>query len=472
MYSLIDYLPEHAGSKPVSFHMPGHKGAEFFEKMGYGKLLRNVVDMDITEIPGADNLFQHEDVILEVMEKYKALYGSRKTYLLVNGSSVGLLASILTSAKRGSRVLIARNSHKSIYNAVNLGGLIAEYIYPEIVKEDGITGEITPSEVERALRENPGAACVVIPSPNYYGICSDISSISKICHEHGAALIVDQAHGAHLKFTEEQGLGYPVSAEAGGADMVINSTHKTLATLTQTAILNVMTDRVDLPTLEDYLQILESSSPSYLLMLSLDINAQILMEEKGREAIRQWDMAVNGFYERCNEVPGLKVLRHPYLDRTKINLDMSAAGLNGSELEEELNKRNIWPELVTGNIVMCMTGIGTTEDHIEKLIEALKDIALNSASEGKAHEREQGPTVKTMFKLERRAIPERYCSRPVSECVGMVSAGLIVPYPPGIPLACPGEVLTEELLTYVTDLRKRGEKVIGIDENMNIRVGM
>ena len=382
---------------------------------------------------------------------------------------MGLIASILTSAGRGSRALIARNCHKSIYNAVYLGGLEAEYLYPEIIGDEGITGEITAAEVERALRENPETVCVVIPSPNYYGICSDIRSISRVCHEHGAVLIVDQAHGAHLKFMGELDCSYPTSAEEGGADMVINSTHKTLASLTQTAVLNVMTDRVDLPILENYLQILESSSPSYPLMLSLDVNAEILLSDSGRTAIRDWNRAVESFYDRAGDVPGLRVMDHPLLDRTKINIDMSASGLDGSELEEELNRRNIWPELVTGNIVMCMTGIGTTEAHIDRLIDALKDIA---ASPRDGSNTRSDAAVKTMFMLERKPIPERYCSKPLVECAGRVSAGLIIPYPPGIPLACPGEVLTEELLTYVADLRTRGEKVIGVDSDMNIRVGM
>ncbi|MBR5739701.1 MAG: aminotransferase class V-fold PLP-dependent enzyme [Firmicutes bacterium] len=471
MYSLIDFLPEHAGQRPVSFHMPGHKGADFYDRMGYGQLMEKLVDMDITEIPGADNLFQNEDVILEVMEKYRKLYESRKSYLLVNGSSVGLIASILTSASRGSRILIARNCHKSIYNAVYLGGLEAEYLYPEIMEPDGITGEIRPEEVERVLEENPETVCVVIPSPNYYGICSDIAAISRVCHEHGAVLIVDQAHGAHLKFMNAEFSGaYPLSAEEGGADMVINSTHKTLASMTQTAVLNVMTDRADLPTLENYLQILESSSPSYPLMLSLDVNAEILSCDQGRAALKDWGAAVESFYQRAGEVPGLKVLDHPLLDRTKINFDMSAAGLNGSELEKELNKRGVWPELVTGNIVMCMTGIGTTQAHIDRLLEALGDIA--SASPERIAGDKPDQAVRTMFRLERKPIPERYCSKPLYECAGRISAGLIIPYPPGIPLACPGEVLTQELLEYVGELRSRGEKVIGVDPDMNIRVGI
>ena len=280
--SLLDFLPEHAALDPVSFHMPGHKGSQLYKKLGYGEILDKLMDCDITEIPGADNLFQTEDVILEIMEKYRNLYGSKKSYLLVNGSSVGLIAGILSCTKRGDKVIMARNSHKSIFNAMRLGGLAPVYLFPEILEDHGILGGISPDEAVRLMDENPDAGCVVLPSPNYYGICSDIRAIADACHERNKVLIVDQAHGAHLRFIGE---GYPMSAEEGGADIVINSTHKTLASWTQTAVMNVMSDRVDLNVIEDNLQILESSSPSYPLMLSLDINADILLDDIKKERL-------------------------------------------------------------------------------------------------------------------------------------------------------------------------------------------
>ena len=463
--SLLDFLPEHAALDPVSFHMPGHKGSQLYKKLGYGDILENLMDCDITEIPGADNLFQTEDVILAVMEKYKALYGSKKSYLLVNGSSVGLIAGILSAAKRGDKVIMARNSHKSIFNAIRLGGLDPVYLFPEILEEYGILGGIDPGSVEQLLDENPEAKCVVLPSPNYYGICSDIKAIAEVCHARDAVLIVDQAHGAHLKFI---GKDHPLSAEEGGADIVINSTHKTLASWTQTAVMNVMSDRVDLNVIEDNLQILESSSPSYPLMLSLDINAEILLDEDKRTALfTEWTDAVDSFYKEAKTIPGLKIIEDPMLDRTKLNMDMSALGLNGNELEALLNEKGIFIELVTGNIIMGMTGIGTTKEHIDRLIRALEEIA----SAGVPDEDPKEQTAMLTFRPERAAVPEERESVRIDDCAGRVCAGSIIPYPPGIPLLCPGEILTEELIDYVKKLRSMGEKVIGVSAEGEILVG-
>ncbi|MBR6956581.1 MAG: aminotransferase class V-fold PLP-dependent enzyme [Firmicutes bacterium] len=465
--SLLDFLPEHAALDPVSFHMPGHKGSQLYKKLGYGEILDKLMDCDITEIPGADNLFQTEDVILEIMEKYKRLYGSKKSYLLVNGSSVGLIAGILSCTKRGDKVIMARNSHKSIFNAMRLGGLDPVYLFPEILEGHGILGGISPEEVKKLMDENPDAGCVVLPSPNYYGICSDIRAIAEACHERNKVLIVDQAHGAHLRFIGE---GYPMSAEEGGADIVINSTHKTLASWTQTAVMNVMSDRVDLNVIEDNLQILESSSPSYPLMLSLDINADILLDEaKSENLFGEWKEAVDMFYTAAKKIPGLKIIEDPMLDRTKFNMDMGDLGLTGNELEVLLNERGIFVELVTGNIIMGMTGIGTTKEHVERLVTALRDIASERRTEDCTGAKEQ-PGILT-FKPERAPVPEEKESVLIDDCAGRVCAGSIIPYPPGIPLLCPGEVITKELIDYVKKLRSMGEKVIGVSSAGEILVG-
>ena len=465
--SLLDFLPEHAALDPVSFHMPGHKGSQLYKKLGYGEILDKLMDCDITEIPGADNLFQTEDVILEIMEKYKKLYGSKKSYLLVNGSSVGLIAGILSCTKRGDKVIMARNSHKSIFNAMRLGGLDPVYLFPEILEGHGILGGISPEEVKKLMDENPDAGCVVLPSPNYYGICSDIRAIAEACHERNKVLIVDQAHGAHLRFIGE---GYPMSAEEGGADIVINSTHKTLASWTQTAVMNVMSDRVDLNVIEDNLQILESSSPSYPLMLSLDINADILLDEvKSEKIFGEWKEAVDMFYTAAKKIPGLKIIEDPMLDRTKFNMDMGDLGLTGNELEVLLNERGIFVELVTGNIIMGMTGIGTTKEHVERLVTALRDIASERRTEDCTGAKEQ-PGILT-FKPERAPVPEEKESVLIDDCAGRVCAGSIIPYPPGIPLLCPGEVITKELIDYVKKLRSMGEKVIGVSSAGEILVG-
>ena len=184
--------------------MPGHKGSRIFRENGYGSFLDHIMDCDITEIPGADNLFQPETIIKETMEKYCRLYDVKKTYLLINGSSTGLIASILAAVPNSTKLSLARNCHKSIFNALALGNIQPVYAYPEMVEEYGILGAVSAEEIAERMDENPEAEAVVIPSPNYYGICSDIQAIAEEVHRRGKILIVDQAHGAHLKFFHDQ----------------------------------------------------------------------------------------------------------------------------------------------------------------------------------------------------------------------------------------------------------------------------
>lgn len=471
------FLMEHADGNPVSFHMPGNKGENIYRKYGYGDFLDHIVDYDITEIPGADNLFQNEGIILETMKKYKKLYGSRKSYLLINGSSCGLIASILSIANRGDKIAIARNSHKSIFNAIILGGLNPVYIYPDILEDEGISGVINPKTVKGIIEENEEIKAVVIPSPNYYGICSDIEEIAKICHENNVILIVDQAHGAHLKFMHkfagELGEDYPMAAEDSGADIVVTSTHKTLASFGQTAILNVMSDRINLMNLEDRLQQIESSSPSYILMASLDINADLILEH-GKELMTEWAENIEYFYSSAYSIPGLEMVLSEGLDGTKINIDMSAYGMTGHDLEKYLNHKGIFPELVTGNIVMCMTGIGNTREDYDRLLKALVEIVTKNKmvmltrEEVKSAMGDETPWTK---KLRMKKIPTEKETIDIKDAAGRVCASSIIPYPPGIPICCPGEVITKELIDYVLDIKAKDEIVIGLNEKHQIIVG-
>ena len=286
-------------------------------------------------------------------------------------------------------------------------------------------------------------------------------------------LIVDQAHGAHLHFFGSH-LGEPYkSADDLGADIVIQSTHKTLASFTQSAIVNLCTDRVDKYLFEDKLQLIESTSPSYLLMASLDINGDLL-EKQGKKLITEWEENLKWFYETAPKVvEGLRLMSHPMLDHTKINLDMSAYGIDGLELEDMLNEKAIFPELVTGNIVMCMTGIGNKRCDYERLLEALKEIAeergLCEENDGIAAP--EATQAVTMKRLQQTAIPTAKESVPMEEAAGRVCAASIIPYPPGIPIICPGEIIDQEVLDYCADLRARGEKVMGIDERGCVLVG-
>ena len=466
---MIEFLLEHADRNPVSYHMPGHKGMDIFKKYGYDDFLSRFVDCDVTEITGADNLFQAEGIILDVMERYAKLYDVKKSYLQINGTSGGIIAAIMASVKPGKKLIMARNCHKSVFNALVLAGISPVYAQPEFIEEYGISGAISVDEIVRCMDENPDADAVILPSPNYYGICSDIEAIAEAVHARDKVLIVDQAHGSHLKFFHKFGCGegMPKSAEESGADIVIGSIHKTLASLTQSAILNLNSDRVDRYVLEDKLQMIESTSPSYILMSFLDINAQIL-ENHGEQAMGEWKEALDYFYEELKNIPGLKIMTGDNIDATKVNLDMSAYGIDGAELEVLLQEYDIFSELYAGNVLMLMTGIGNTKEHFDRTLDALKDIASK-------HELKESETVESVFKAPKQGrlfpIPVYKEMIPLTEAAGRICASSIIPYPPGIPYVCPGEEITEEMIAYVKALRDDGEKVIGINDIGQVTVG-
>lgn len=464
---LTKFLLRHAAISPISFHMPGHKGSAIYEKYGYEDFMNSFVDCDITEIPGADNLFQMESVIKEVADKYVELYGVKASYPLINGTSGGLIAGVLASVKKGGKLIMARNCHKSVFNALMLGDISPVYAYPSMIEEYGISGAIKPEEIERCLEENPDAEAVILPSPNYYGICSDIEAIAEVVHRHNKVLIVDQAHGAHLKFFKNM----PKAAEDCGADIIVNSTHKTLASFTQSAVLNLNSDRVPRHILEDKLQAIQSTSPSYILMASLDINADILLKNKDK-IFDKWEENLNQFYNDAYEIPGVQFMHVPgEMDATKINLDMSRYGIDGSELEEILMEEGIFAELVTGNILMCMTGIGNVRSDYSRLVTVLEKIARERIllPEMKKEHDNTGPKLWSK-KRELFKIGETKRQVALDECEGMICGASIIPYPPGIPFICPGEKIGREEIDYIKQLRAKGEKVIGVDDAMRVVV--
>ena len=482
---MLDFLGKHKEKSPVSLHMPGHKGSDIFQEFGYGNFFGTVADIDITEIEGADNLFQAEGIIAEIQKKYAQMYNVKKSYILINGSSCGIIASILSSVKQGKKLLVARNCHKSIFAALSLGRIDPVYIAPEFEETFGIIGAISPQKVEEILNGADGEEIdtLIIPSPNYYGITSDIARIKEVCKSKGVTLIVDQAHGAHLNFINKE-----LSAEWQGADIVINSTHKTLASFTQTAILNVNSDDVNLYDLEEKLQWMQSTSPSYILMASLAANAEILAN--GREKIEEWKNAIDYFYSEVRKNEKIKVLTEESLmgsgklDYTKINIDL---GIEGNLLETKLTARNIFPELHTGNIMMMMTGIGTTTEHLKKLLVVLNEItedaqeerldatSLNKfekfGNEGSENSGNAGILSSgQIFENEFVGIGKIKKMINIEDSVGMVCSTSIIPYPPGIPLICPGEKITKEAIEYALSLRAKKQKVIGINEEGEISV--
>ena len=491
--SLTDFLMYHKETHPISFHMPGHKGrSTLYGIYGFGDFIKNVIGNDITEIPGADALQQPRERIKDMMEGYAGLYGAKHTELLVNGSSAGLTAAILGTVPRGGKLLMGRNSHRSVYGALRLGKISPVYIMPEIDDETGLQLGLDPDKIEEALVEDPEIKAVLVTSPNYYGVLSDVERIANIVHLHGRILIVDQAHGAHLKFFDylrnEDGLPHR-AAENCGADIVVDSTHKTLLSFTGSAILNICTERSDVSRISELLRMLQTTSPSYLLMGSLDINQQILRMD-GYNLIKNWDADIKYFYQEAARIEGLGLIDRIDLDETKVSLTMTALGLSGPELAEELEKRNIWVELTHGSYVMLMTGIGNERGDYEDILTALRD--LSEQYRGRLSEAEQSyleaqnQTPETAAKkpapiqaasdsalterLEQRRIPDTYEEIPLYSAEGRVLYESLIPYPPGSPIACPGEVLSKEVILYIRDKLVAQHVVLGIDEEGRVKV--
>lgn len=468
--SIHDFITAHLEKDAVSFHMPGHKGSHLYRRFGYHEFLNRIMDYDITEIPGADNLFQTEGVIKGVQDHYARLYHCKKSYLLINGTSGGNIAAVLASVSRGKQLIMARNCHKSVFNALTLGGIRPLYAYPEMIEEFGISGTVSPVEIERLINENSDVEAILITSPNYYGVCSDIKAIAEIAHQYGKVLIVDEAHGAHLHFCDV----LPPSAIQSGADLVINSTHKTLLSFTQSATLHYNTDLVDQYILEDKLQCIQSTSPSYILMTSLDISAQIL-EKHRHELMEEWVQNLNVFYDRISKIPGVQTMgKMEGLDWTKINLNMSELGITGSQLEKILiEDYNIYIELFTGDLVMAMTGIGNTKNDYDRFANALEDISRKTSASSltlNKVEREAVPLIppKQAVMFEIPAVKKRV---KLAESEGMICGSSIIPYPPGIPLICPGERIEADAIAYIHAMREMGEKVIGVNEFGEVIVG-
>ncbi len=519
--TIIDFLNEYVKKEDqlISFHMPGHKGrSALFEKTGYGDFLRNIVTCDITEIPGADALFCPETTLRAVMDNYAELYGAKHTELLVNGSSSGVISAIIGSVPVGGKLILGRNSHHSAFSALRLGGINPVYVRPKTDPRTGLVGEMLPSELRAACEANPDASAVLVASPNYYGMLSDISALASVAHEYGMILIVDQAHGAHLRFFDrdadslaESGIRIPFpkhSAESLGADIVINSTHKTLLSFTGSGIMNICTDSVDIPSVSDALRMIQTTSPSYILMASLDINERI-MRKYGDRIIRAWREDLTTFYRRVLRIPGLDIaglrpediemvstraaassdadkpeaapqetgcsfpmyFSRAGLDMTKINISMASAGISGARLEKELRTRGIIAEMVHGDYVMLMTGAGNRTADYSKLLDVLWELSDNYGVVDKTSRvHRHDPRTVDDFRLDVTTVPFESEYIPLYTADGKVLSDPVIIYPPGTPVACPGEILNVDVISFISDAIGRGEKVTGVDDEGMIRV--
>lgn len=472
MEYLYQKLEKYETEGNYPFHMPGHKRNKALCLDTYG--------IDITEIDGFDNLHHPEDVIMEAQQRAARQFGAEETFFLVNGSSCGLLAAISAVCGEKSTLLVARNSHKSVYHAILQNRARAEYLYPEYEQEYHINGGIDPKKVYEWLNNCAKAkkelsAAVVITSPTYDGVVSDVAEIAGIAHEFRIPLIVDEAHGAHFPLDPNA----PLSAIQAGADLVIQSVHKTLPSLTQTSLLHVQGKLVDRERLKKYLQIYQSSSPSYVLMASID-KCLHLMQEQGETLFLE-------FHRKREELNArLAVLKHLRLfgreqignagiydyDEGKILISTAGTSITGKELYDRLRmKYHLQMEMAAPDYIVAIMTVMDTQEGVDRLAEALLEIDECLMT----RERRENSTVKPMSFYQNKqvlTIAESFYSQQetaaIAESEGNISAEFIYAYPPGIPILAPGEIISTEVIQGVREYRRLGMSIQGLtDETLD-----
>ena len=491
---LLERLTEYAGSDAYPFHMPGHKRREIPDGIPGG--FPDPYGIDITEIDGFDNLHHAEGILKDAMETAAAIYGADRSWYLVNGSTCGILSAVFATTENGGKILTARNCHKAVYHAICLNRLEAEYLYPEEITEFGINGGIRAEDVRKALEKdamhcagNSGDVrgkitkiqAVLITSPTYEGVVSDIRVIADVAHEYGIPLIVDEAHGAHLEYAD-QCHSFPKSALEYGADIVIQSLHKTLPCFTQTAILHVKGKLVDQDRISRYLSMFQTSSPSYLFMAGMERCIRY-MDGDGRNEMIRYEKRLERFMERMEGLQVLEVLDREICgkyrtvagwDPSKIVVStMRAEDFHGEELAETLRRKyHLEMEMTAPEYVIAMTSLMDTEEGFERLGTALLEIdgALRRRTESgrkekAASETPEGLESKVSHPVRRMLICEAMDAdterTAFQDTVGKVSAEFVYLYPPGIPIIAPGEVFTDAIVEKIMAYKAAGLLVQG-----------
>lgn len=490
--SLYQMLREYSAGDVYPCHMPGHK------RNPAGGEMADFFGIDITEIEGFDNLHHAVGILKEAQEQANRLYGAEETFFLVNGSTGGILAAVMAAVRPGGEILIARNCHRAVYHAALLQNLKVHYCRPQLIETYDICGGVRAAEIGTILDDHPQIEAVVVTSPTYEGILSDVAGIAAAVHERGKILIVDEAHGAHIGlFVEENALRGRFGAERGavaaGADLVIHSLHKTLPSMTQTALLHVNGGRVDKDRLRSYLAMVQSSSPSYVLMASMDACVRFL-EEEGKERSAFFGEQRKLFDKKTQNLQYLHIGKMTDVsdcasvgwDIGKILISVKDTDMTGKQLADLLRETwHIELEMAAASYGLAIMTLMDTAEGWQRLADALCEIDDRIEKERGEGQQEAGTVdeevSETAGRLTEKKVPEAVMTLaqafhsgheevPLAEAAGRISADFICLYPPGIPLAAPGEKLTQALLHDIAENARRGLTVQGISPAGKISV--
>lgn len=442
------------------FHMPGHKrNCCFFPE--------NIMDFDITEIPGTDNLHNPTSIIKQSQNLTAQYFNAKQSFFLVNGSSSGIISAVLSICGEHDKILLDRNCHISAYKALILSGAKPVYIFPEITPF-GFSGGISPLKIKKALSNDSKIKAVLITSPTYEGICSNIKEIADIVHSFNKILIVDEAHGSHFTISNI----FPENAIQSSADIVIQSWHKTLPVPTQCAVLHAQGKLVDYSRLKKSISLIQTTSPSYIFMAMMD-KCQELLSDKNNPLFKNYTENLILFREK------LKFLKNLYLiDKNMLNhydikdIDLSKIVLiinsntNGKYIEDLLSKKyKIQIEMSGLNHITAITTIADTIEAFENFENSLKEIdsclefkKVNINLSEKAYSTfEPDLTPREVFYSESRKIN-------IEDSIGYISAEFIVPYPPGIPILCPGEIIKQDIINELFKYKNSDISITGMED--------
>ncbi len=454
---LFEELARHAAKKPAVLHVPGHRqGRGLPEELVVlsGKAL---FELDLTEIPGLDDLHNPTGPIAAAQELAAKLYGAGRSFFLVNGTTAGMQAFFLAVAGR-RKVIVPRNAHRSVLSGLILSGADPVYVMPEIIPGFGIDCGVPARKVCRLLAENNDAAAVLVVRPNYYGVAGDLREMVRVVHDREKPVLIDEAHGAHLRFAP----GLPEDAMAAGADAAVQSTHKLGGSVTQSSMLHLQGNRVDAGSIAAALNLLQTTSPSYLLMASLDL-ARRQLALSGKELLGRARELARWLRIKLSRIRGLQVLTAEHLpescrlDPCRVVVSVGELGLTGYQVNQWLTERyNVYVEMADAVNVVAVVSTGTVRADCEALAGALEDIAARC---GQHCGRVLLPCVpaggiKRMKPGDAWFAPAAKVSLPEAE--GRICAETVAVYPPGIPVINPGEEITPEISEYLSLVKRMG----------------
>ncbi|WP_343345669.1 aminotransferase class I/II-fold pyridoxal phosphate-dependent enzyme [Terrisporobacter petrolearius] len=455
---ILNKLEELKDDNLTSFHVPGHKTGKIFRKLGYKNILEKIYTLDTTEIDGTDNLHNAKEIIKQSQDRAARVFNSDKTIYLVNGTTCGIEASIMAVCNPKSKIIVNRDCHQSVINACILGDIEPVYIKSKVCKKTNIIMGVDVEDTKSVIDNNMDAKAIVLTYPTYYGKTFDLKSVCEYAHSKNIIVIVDEAHGAHVQLSDN----LPKSAIEQGADIIIQSTHKTLPSFTQSSMMHVKGNRVDKNKIEAMLRFLESSSPSYVLLTSLELAVDIY-DKYGIKLMEDLLSNIDNFKSKFEN--NENIIIDNTMDRTKIFISLKELGITGYKLDSTLREKyKIQVELSNYYGVLLICTIGNDEEDFIRLKRALDDLILNISNKKLLEDKNYPESIPEKVLNPRQAFYSDKQSVKLEDSVGKISGEYIIPYPPGISLISPGEIITQEIITYIQEGVKSGMIVSGIKD--------